>query len=281
MLVGEFPTTRGPVVVWVSDLRHSSAALNSKSTFKRAENFLLRYHWLGQQVAFCTGAALYKWTGDGFLAGYVVRDEQDFARTSNTIVGAAWHLSYLLNVTSLAVSKDVFLKVGHGIAYDDNALIVNSGEEQPSLDVIGRGVVLGARLAGVPATFPYCLVDGHVVRAARKIGEQHGFRKREFSEDQVRRLFKGERRGTSDVYQMLPTPRRRAPVADPIAEARRVVASIDKKQPPSWIPLLVRAMDHGPDWARQIKQDWIAFTRVHMLAVVASIDRVSDKQVID
>lgn len=270
----ELRFSRSRVLVWVCDVEGSTAALNSPSRVQEAEEFLTRLYWLSERMAHHTGATVMKWTGDGFLAAYTLPLDRDLAAVASTMANAAWHLSYLVNVTSLAVTDQPFLRLRHGMASDRDAIIIESGSrEAPQRDVIGRGVVFATRLAALRAPFPNCVMHGDAARAARDAQCRHTFRRRKLSAEQVTKYFKGERKWTDDVHEMCDRPRRHRTAASAVRGMKRTIASIDSNIPPAWLPSLMASMDTGPRWAQDMKSAWIGFTRTHMLgAVVAAVE---------
>ena len=268
--------SRARVAAWACDVSGSTAALNSRDRVDDAEKFLQRLYWLTGEMGRVTGAAVTKWTGDGFLLAYPLTLDRDLAVAGMTIINAAWHMSYLANVTSLAVTDKPFLRLRHGIAFDADAIIVTSGTGAAMhRDVIGRGIVFATRLAALRAPFPNCVMHGEIIRAAEPSGI-HQFRKRRFSANEVSKFFKGQQRWTNDVFESYMRPARyRSPEAV-IRKTRTVLASIGSREPPYWLPPLMTAMDGGPEWARQMKDEWLRFTRAEMFGgLIATLDKAT------
>ena len=261
----ELAFRRTRLVVWACDVQDSTTALNDDARVDQAEQFLQRFYWLAKQIGEHTGAHVQKWTGDGFLLGYSVTLDRDLGAVAAPLIGAAWHLSYLANVTSLGVSNDPFLRLRHGIAFDPDAIVVTTNDgDRSQRDMIGRGVVFASRLAGLPAPFPNCVVHGAIIRAAT-LPPTHQFRKRRVSPAHVLRYFKGERKWTDDVFESCTRTRPPRSVDAMIRRAERAIDLAHSKEPPTWLPLLLDSMAHGPDWAREVRGEWLRFTKEHLL----------------
>jgi class 3 adenylate cyclase len=148
-----FYRTRG--IVWVCDLAKSSSYLNDNSSVDDIENFIPRLYYVSKLIVESYGGKFIKWTGDGFLAFFEFELDRHKEETSKIVFEAAWHLTFMSNVTQLGLKPNKKLKIRHGIAYEKDALLmkITSAPEIESLDIIGRAVVLAFRLSGIQADF--------------------------------------------------------------------------------------------------------------------------------
>lgn len=260
--------SRVRVLLWVCDLEHSASALNDPARVTATEEYLQRLYWVSLRLAEATGAAVCKWTGDGFLMAYAVPLERDLGAIATTVFNAAWNLTLMSNVTSFAVAEVGRMRLRHGVAFEPDAILVKQDGPTHQTDIIGRGVVLASRLAGVPAAFPSILADGRTVKAARAHGSSHHFRKRKFANQDLLRFFKGERRGTSDVFESAEQPVRAKSRAAVLRQANRAIQNYEQPPPdaaPRWLKDVMRALLTGPPWANEVAIKWHEFAEVQLL----------------
>lgn len=236
------------------------------------EQFLPRLDFVGKAVAEAADARYVKWTGDGFLVWsetplYRQLDERAFV-----LLNAAWWLSFIVNVTQLGVSPKRRFQVRHGIAYEHDALILrlkNAGDRD-SFDLLGRGVVLAFRFAGIPTAFPAVVTQSDVVKAASAYGPiQTQYGRIRFSREDVLRYFKGERCGTGTVYASVDKSRRALSPTTLVRKNRRLLASISRSMEggdaaafgPRGLDFarLVAALQAGPLWSQEVYERYHRF----------------------
>lgn len=190
----EFNRSRG--VVWVCDLVGSSKHLNDDQIADDLEAFLPRLYWTALTIVEAAGGRFIKWTGDGFLAWFETPLHRTLGEQGAMVFNAAWHLTVLTNVTQLGLNPQRRFRIRHGVAYEQDALLIEITHPggYKSLDIVGRAVVLAFRLAGVLADFPAIATQKELVDAsAGHLSSGLSFRKWNVSVGEKQRYFKGER----------------------------------------------------------------------------------------
>src|SRR5437879_6459707 len=99
----DFAFARARGVVWVCDVARSTSVLNDDASVDALEEFLPRLYWTALQAVHAAGGVFVKWTGDGFLAWFETELERTLGKQAQAIFTTAWHLTFLINVTSLGV----------------------------------------------------------------------------------------------------------------------------------------------------------------------------------
>jgi class 3 adenylate cyclase len=249
-------------VLWICDIAGSSSRLNDPKTVDATEEFLKRFFWISALLVKHSGGVVGKWTGDGFLAAYRVPLERDLGLWAGRAITAAWHMSVLVNTTQLGVSCPQRFRLRHGVAFEPDAILVSHNlSPSTSTDIIGRGVVLAFRFSGVTANdLPGVVTHKRIVDAAREVrvpGVE--FRRLRLGREEVLKYFKGERRGTSDVYVSvdLSKLKRRVPSRrSGVTQAKRVLETAVQQYVPSkrgeWVVGFIRSLEAGPPWARDV-----------------------------
>jgi hypothetical protein len=251
-----FERSRG--IVWVCDLVNSAKYLNDNSCAGDLEEFLPRLHWTGMIATEAANGRFLKWTGDGFLAWFETPLYREIGQKAAAVFQAVWHLSFIVNVTQLAVKSSKRFMVRHGIAFEHDALLTNikDAKGHEMLDITGRGVVLAFRLSGIPASFPGLVTDGSLLKSAREFG----YKSTEFkswipsAEDRLR-FFKGERYGTGNLYVSSDKTPRKKSVTSTLKHSKRLVDAVESK---SMVPTgeldvesrFCSMMSNGPSWAK-------------------------------
>src|SRR5712691_1607269 len=123
----KFSRRRG--IVWVCDIVESSKHLNSDTSVADFETFLQRMYWLAPLVVEAAGGRFIKWTGDGFLAWFEIALHRQLGQTASAVFKAARDLTIMVNVSQLALSPQKKVRIRHGIAYEQDALMVSAHEK--------------------------------------------------------------------------------------------------------------------------------------------------------
>lgn len=210
-----FERKRG--IVWVCDLVGSTKLMNADATVADMEQFLPRLHWLSTRIVECAGAKFVKWTGDGFLAWSPVELQRDVSQIATKLVEAASKLSHLVIGTSLGAGPEGRYRLRHAITLEQDTAVttIDSGGTR-TLDILGRGVTLAFRLAGMDAE------PARRIRykddQARKLDkikrflsvailtdiplscEPEMFHRRKVTARECLKYFKGETFGTKDLW---------------------------------------------------------------------------------
>lgn len=265
----EFARSRG--IVWVCDVAGSSSRLNSDHGVEDTEAFLPRLYWIAVLVVESAGGKFIKWTGDGFLAWFETPLHRDLHRTAIRCLEAVWHLTVIVNVTQLGLTPKRRFKIRHGLTYEQDAfltkIIHHRGFE--TLDLIGRSVVLAFRLSGITADFPCIATHRDIVEA---VGNNNGpkFRRWVPSAEESLKHFKGEKWGTRSLYvsveKMSHASHRKAIAKQAraaIREAEGQVSTDDARL--AFSKLLYEALMAGPEWSRNVAEDYTDFIRDGLL----------------
>jgi class 3 adenylate cyclase len=277
-----FERQRG--VVWVCDLSDSSQYLNDDSTADALEQFLPRLHWVSRMAVGAAGGEFIKWTGDGFLAWFKTPLQRNAAFRAAQAFEAAWNLTILVGVTGLGVQVDKGFRIRHGVAYEQDALITTlKWAHGESTDLIGRSVVLAFRLAGIRAAFPSIATQKSLaVPDDAKVPQFTRFEHRRFTQEERQRFFKGERRGTTDVYvsaDSRPKPRSYRAILARAKEAIEEAGTLPREK--SFPKRFVESMNEGPDWCSLIIAQYARFIREDVLGSLESVIPLLEKAVED
>lgn len=249
----EYERKRG--IIWVCDVVQSSKYLNSNKTVDDIEEYLPRLYWTSTNIVKAFGGEFIKWTGDGFLAWFETPLDRHKTERANTVFEAAWHLSFLNNVTQLALSPKEKFKIRHGISYEKDALMIKifENEERYSLDLIGRAVVLAFRLSGIQSYFPSIVTEKEIVTENNEFAT---FQKWEPSENDKLKYFKGEELGLGSIYV---SSEKKYPKNEGLSDLKqKATNTLDNIQNPDsahkndHISDFIDLMKKGPDWCQEI-----------------------------
>lgn len=250
----EYERKRG--IVWVCDVEHSSKYLNSNESANDIEEYLPRLYWTSYNLVKSFGGEFIKWTGDGFLAWFDSPLDRNKTDVSNRVYEAAWHLSFLNNVTQLALNPKQTFKIRHGITYEKDALLIKIFEEdnKHSLDLIGRAVVLAFRLSGIKTDFPNIVTEKEI---ALNYHDYMNFDKWEPSENDILKYFKGETLGISDIFvskakQYDKDEKRISQITEKATKIVNKTGNKSEEEPNINIRNFVNLMSQGPEWCQQI-----------------------------
>ncbi|HAX90897.1 MAG TPA: hypothetical protein DCY07_01630 [Rhodospirillaceae bacterium] len=268
---------RKRTLVWVCDIEKSSSILNDINYTNEAEEFLKRFFFISAALLRLTGGTVTKWTGDGFLAAYEIPLERDLGIKASKIISAAWHLTYLISTTQLGIVCSKKFRIRHGITYEPDAILVEqrSGHSKvlpkntsKTMDIIGRGVVLAFRLAGIKAAFPSIVTQKKIIEATGSRERREAFRKVKFSHDDLLIHFKGEKWATSEIYasiEKIPKAKSALSMKRRVKKAIMKSAEATKRVKGHWLSSLYYEMAIGPRWARQVKNALTTFVEAEKL----------------
>lgn len=256
-------------VLWVCDISHSSAYINSDELAEHIEEFLPRLHWVSSLAVQAVQGELIQWTGDGFIAWFPLEVERQLGRTCNRILEAIWHFTAFVNVTQLCVDSPRPFRIRHGLTYEPDALVTMTTHQDGHVSKIisGRNVVLAFRLAGVEADFPNVATQQKIEQAlSARTRNLMSLKRWTLSEDQLLKYFKGERMGTTSLYvsgrpkvgqSRADTWISRAERLLARAESGRGRAPVDSTFVDNFFPALTRSP--GQDWCEESLDIYLRF----------------------
>lgn len=258
----EYGRKRG--IVWVCDVAQSSKYLNSNETVDDIEKYLPRLYWTSSNIVKAFGGEFIKWTGDGFLAWFETPLDRNKVEIANNVFKAAGHLSFLNNVTQLALEPKKKFKIRHGISYEKDALMIKifENEENYSLDLIGRAVVLAFRLSSIHAHFPSIVTEKELVTENNEFAV---FEKWEPNENDKLKYFKGEELGLGKIY--ISTEKKYSKNKNFTELREKAQKSLDDIQNPDTskktehISDFIELMRKGPEWCQEIIDLEVKFIR--------------------
>jgi class 3 adenylate cyclase len=273
----EFERSRG--IVWVCDLASSSKYLNDNQTADELEKFLPKLYWTASMAVDAAGGKFIKWTGDGFMAWFETPLHRMLGEKAATVFDAAWYLTLLINVTQLGLKPKRKFKIRHGIAYEQDALLIKisrvGGYE--SLDLVGRAVVLAFRLSEIQAEFPNIVTQKELVVASAAFDQGHRkFLKWQVSADDKLKYFKGERWGTDAVYVSSDKVRRAKNTKSLLKQAQAAIDLAEGRRSPSderirFVMSFLKNMEAGPDWCREVLDEYTHFLREGLLGSLKGV----------
>lgn len=265
-------------MVWVCDLADSSRFLNDNQTAGELEEFLQRLYWVSSMIVDASGGTFIKWTGDGFLAWFETPLHRDLSEQAAAAFQAAWTITLMVNVTQLGLNPKRKFVVRHGMAYEQDAMLIKikhkGGHE--SLDLIGRAVVLAFRLSGIAASFPGIVCQKVLVDAdANNKDTICRFNKLRLSANDRLKYFKGERWGIEQIYASDNAALFRNRKAT-LKHARDAVDKAEGRKPypkedVKFGTLFVKNMMDGPDWCQKVLEDTLRFCKDELLGRLKSI----------
>jgi hypothetical protein len=255
----KFAFERARGLVWVRDVARSTRVLNDDASVDALEEFLPRLYWTALQAVDAAGGIFVKWTGDGFLAWFETPLERTICKHAQAFFTAAWHLVFLVNVTSLGVQAPKKLRPLHAVSYEPDALLmrITGSDGHAAHDLLGRSIVHAFRMSSIACTFPGIVSEARVVRAyANTPGASIAFRRRLLTAEERLRFFNGERFGTEALYASADrTPRRRS-LRSVVTQGKRALAKLDVSDAaPSVATDFASRMLRGPHWALEVMRE--------------------------
>jgi hypothetical protein len=274
----------------VCDLANSSKYLNNDESAMALESFLQRFLYLSLLFVDSAGGEFVKWTGDGFLAWFETPLHRNVGLAASSVFNAAWHLSFLVNVTQLNVKADAKFKIRHAVTLEHDALIIDlEHSHKRSADVLGRAVILAFRLSSITCDFPGIVSQRELVTAVR---DTHliQFRKMKFSKEDCLKYFKGEKWGIRNIFVSGERKRPKRPVRSLLKQIKSAIGhaegriqsdvnSLDFQQK------LSREVASGPQWLKEVMASLEEFIQIHFLETLkktvplieATLKEVSDR----
>lgn len=263
----EFKFERRKGIVWVCDVIKSSSYLNSNDTVEDIEEYLPRLYWTANNLVNSFGGTFIKWTGDGFLAWFDVDLDRNKKKIAEKVFKAAWHLTFLNNVTQLGVKPQTKFGIRHGITYEKDGLLFEIQEhgDNHTLDLIGRAVVLAFRLSGIQAKFPSIVTEKEIVSENSNYCEFDNWNP---NENDILKFFKGETLGIEEIMissekateNHIENKENLKEKLDKLIDEVDNNISTDKEIEESIFKFL-KLMKTGPDWCNDVVNLELEFTK--------------------
>ena len=273
----QFSRSRG--IVWVCDIVNSSKYLNNNESADELEEFLQRFYWTSAIIVDAAEGKFVKWTGDGFLAWFETPLHRELGKRINTLFRAAWHLSFLINITQLGLKPPKNFKIRHGITYEQDALLttITHPDGHKSVDITGRTVVLAFRLSGIQSDFPNIITQRELVQASRAEGSfSTDFKKWLPSDEDKLRYFKGNSWGLNSIYISGSFRKRTQSLSAIIKNTSKVIKEAEGYLPVSqkstgFAANFLARMNAGPDWCKDVTNELLRFEKEEMLDTLKKI----------
>lgn len=263
----EFKFERRKGIVWVCDVIKSSSYLNSNDTVEDIEEYLPRLYWTANNLVNSFGGIFIKWTGDGFLAWFDVDLDRNKKKIAEKVFKAAWHLTFLNNVTQLGVKPQTKFGIRHGITYEKDGLLFEIQEhgDNHSLDLIGRAVVLAFRLSGIQSKFPSIVTEKEIVSENSSYCKFDNWNP---NENDILKFFKGETLGIKEIMissekateNYIENKENLKEKLDKLIDEVDNNISTDKEIEESIFKFL-ELMKNGPDWCNDVVNLELEFIR--------------------
>lgn len=275
-----FTFTRTKGIVWVCDMVGSSSYLNNNDSVGDMESFIPRLYFVSQQIIESYGGKLLQWTGDGFLAFFELDLDREKEVISEKIFEAAWHLTFLSNVTQLGLKPQRKFKIRHGITYEKDALLmtITSATNVEVINIIGRAVVLAFRLSSIQADFPSIVTTKELTSKSK-----NKFVKWKPTAGEKLKFFKGEKFGTDSI--VISSDKVRVGKSKKIETIRRIAKkgisaakSPFPSDPKAPINIFVNKMSSGPNWCGEIIKQQAEFIKTNLLGSLERILALIDEK---
>ena len=202
--MNEIQTERVGCMVLVGDLAGFS---NSYASGNPAvvEEFIRRFYVACSVVISAAGGELVKYTGDGFLSVWPLKE--DFRANSQAalvVEAAATALSVFVKFAELDLRLGLPVHLRQGITIEPNAVRVSFERRQGfgEHDYIGKMINLAFRIPSLPKSFPYIAAHKHYVEIAAMYGSSYikeSYRTRQVTDEEIKTLFKGVAQETDAV----------------------------------------------------------------------------------
>jgi hypothetical protein len=240
-----FNRTRG--IVWVCDIVNSSKYLNDLKHTDYLEEFLIRFHWFSRRIVSASGGQYIKWTGDGFMAWYECPLKINLNSLINQIVDAAWQTTFITNITQMGLTNDIKISIRNSITFEEDALLTSiSSNENNSVDILGRGVVLCFRLSSITSKFPNIILHGDLVSNNLK----YSTTRIDFNKDEINKYFKGEVWETDNVFKV-----------NNIQNRDKSERNKDVNEPTEFHYKIQEELQNGPEWTKELLKIYIEFLK--------------------
>ncbi len=265
-----FERKRG--IIWVCDVENSSKLINDDDTVDSIEAFLPRLYWISKQVVESANGLFIKWTGDGFLAWFECTLHRERGKIAAMVFNACWHLTYLINITQLKVKTKKNIGIRHGVTYEQDALFmkITQNNENVKLDLLGRAVVLAFRLSGIEVNFPRIVTQGDLAKLSKKkTSFEHSFEKINFTEEQILKYFKGDKISTRNIWGSSQTRKKTYSKQSIKNQIKNTISKVEEngindESYVNFITTMLNRLSEGPEWAKDVLNDLINFTRTEL-----------------
>jgi hypothetical protein len=275
----EFKFERKKGIVWVCDVIKSSSYLNSNDTVEEIEEYLPRLYWTANNLVNSFGGKFIKWTGDGFLAWFDVDLDRNKKKIAEKVFKAAWHLTFLNNVTQLGVKPQTKFGIRHGVTYEKDGLLFEIQEhgDNRSLDLIGRAVVLAFRLSGIQAKFPSIVTEKEIVLENSSYCKFNNWNP---SKNDILKFFKGETLGIEEIMisSEKATKNRSENIEDLKKRVKDLIHEVDNnissdKEIEESLFKFLQLMKSGPDWCSEVVNLELEFNK-KMLEILKETNKI-------
>lgn len=262
-----FKRTKG--IVWVCDLAKSSSYLNDNDSVDDIEEFIPRLYFVSKIIIESFGGKFLKWTGDGFLAFFEFELDRKKEEIASKVFNAAFHLSFMTNITQLGLAPKKKFTIRHGITYEKDALLMKVDSNNSEVfDIIGRSVVLAFRISSIKADFPSVATVKELIVNS---GTTKFLRWKPTADDRLK-FFKGEKFGTKSIYLSAnKTLKKNASINSTLRKTKQVISNVESKneivkEDPIFV--FMQKMNEGPEWCKEIIKSEVDFLKNDVLTIL-------------
>lgn len=272
----KFEYERKKGIIWVCDVEQSSKYLNSNESANDIEEYLPRLYWTSYNIVKSFNGKFIKWTGDGFLAWFEVSLDRCKKDIAKNVYEAAWHLSFLNNVTQLALTPKRKFKIRHGITYEKDALLLKIFEDdkKKSLDIIGRAVVLAFRLSSIKTDFPSIITEKEILPDSHSF---LNFKQWNPTDIEIFKYFKGESLGTSDIFLSCKKENVNNRDLDDSRSSKIDIDNLIDGSSTTFIDDFLMLMSQGPDWCQKIIDLEVDFIKHDLIESIKNFNSLNIK----
>jgi hypothetical protein len=156
------------------------------------------------------------------------------------------------------------------LALEHDAIASRITGIEGSTELIGRSIVLASRLAGLPSPYPSILIHkGLAVEAMESSESKLYFKRYPISQQNVDRYFKGERKGTDQIYALTSQKPRKPSLAAAVKKARQALDNLDSHKNVNMdhavsLGILLARLEDGPQWVGPCIKAYVTFIRDEM-----------------
>ena len=189
---------RAGFVIVAGDLAGFSTA-HATGYPQDVEEYVWRYMLLTEAAIQAANGALIKFIGDGWLAAWVIpEDQNERSKLCATIHEMVFTLGILVRMSSLGITLDPQPYLRQGISVEPHGLAVSyERDKRKERDIFGPGVNLAFRLESIAKTFPNLVARGQFLKWCEVYpGNMWG--KREITPEELKHNFKGVRSAELD-----------------------------------------------------------------------------------
>jgi hypothetical protein len=192
----DITTERTGCFVLVGDLAGFSSAYASGNSAV-VEEFIRRFYIACSVVISAAEGELVKYTGDGFLSIWSLKEDfRENSQTALAVEAATIALSVFVKFAELDLRLGFPVYLRQGITVEPNALRVSFQRRGGvyERDYIGKMVNLAFRIPSLTKSFPYVAAHKHFVEIAAMYGSSYlveTYRARTVTEEEVKTIFNG------------------------------------------------------------------------------------------